>query len=707
MAANSWSNEREILKNVAGVHEVDPMIALIAQMTLLAKHVQTLTQGQVNNPNVNDVSCLPVVGSRYGGEHADDCCPYLSLQINGRLPRTLPRNTEENPRDKKNEQCQAITLRNSKEEVSSPPALVSNNEKMLQKLKGDGKFKKFLNLLRQVHINTALVEVIEEILGYAKFIKDMISKKRKFLDHEEIALSENYSAIVQNKLPPKLKNPGSFTISCKIGNLFFTRSFCDLRASINLMPLSVFEKLGLGDITIRLNDEQIVLNIYKAMKHPNKPEECSMINSLVWEAKGKCLETHPKDPLELALIFYEDQEDLDVVDLKYRRLMNNVPLELGFKGYKAPKPSMEEPPVLELKQLPEHLKYAFLGKSKTLSVIISAILTPLQKDKLLRVLREHKGAIDWTVADIKGISLLFFKNENNELIPTRTLIGIRASGQEIFLLLDGFSGFNQENYTTIKKELLPVVFAFENFRAYLVDTKVIVYTNHAAIRYLMEKKDEKPRLIRWILLLQEFDLEIKDRKGIENQIADHLSRLENGEVVQDKQEINDAFPDEQVLIVNSLPWFAAYENYVTGGILPSDLSNQQRRKFLHDCKSYLWDGPILLRRCGDQLLRRCVPEEEFDSILYHCQSTSYGGHFGSDKTTTKVLQSGFWWPSLFKNAHAFVQRCDRCQRIGNISKRNEMPLNFILEVEIFDVWGISFYRAFHSIFRKPIHYCWY
>ncbi|KAJ9563184.1 hypothetical protein OSB04_008344 [Centaurea solstitialis] len=251
------------------------------------------------------------------------------------------------------------------------------------------------------------------------------------------------------------------------------------------------------------------------------------------------------------------------------------------------------------------------------------------------------------------------------------------------------------NYTTTEKELLAVVFAFERFRSYLIGTKVIVHTDHAAIKYLISKKDAKPRLIRWVLLLQEFDLEIVDRKGTENQVADHLSRIEKP--VEPEGEITDTFPDERILSVEvEMPWFADIANYLACGIKPSDYTPHMYKKFFHDVRHYLWDEPFLFKLGTDQILRRCIPESEVAAILQQCHQAPYGGHFGGQRTAAKVLQSGFYWPTLFKDAHNFTQRCEECQRTGSISQRNEMPLNGILEVELFDVWGIDFMGPFPS-----------
>ena len=127
----------------------------------------------------------------------------------------------------------------------------------------------------------------------------------------------------------------------------------------------------------------------------------------------------------------------------------------------------------------------------------------------------------------------------------------------------------QENYSKTDKEMLAIVFACEIFRPYILGSHVIIHTDHAAIKYLMAKKEAKPRLIRWVLLLQEFDLEIKDKKGCDNVIADLLSRVEKPVVQDEEREIEENFPDEQLfqLSLQSL-WYADIVNFLACGIMP-------------------------------------------------------------------------------------------------------------------------------------------
>ena len=131
----------------------------------------------------------------------------------------------------------------------------------------------------------------------------------------------------------------------------------------------------------------------------------------------------------------------------------------------------------------------------------------------------------------------------------------------------------QENYSTTEKEMLTIVFACEKFRPYILGSHIIIHTDHAAIKYLMAKKEVKPRLIRWVLLLQEFDLEIKDKKGCDNVIADHLSRVEKPTVQEEEKEIVEYFPNEQLFQLSlQSPWYADIVNFLACGIMPPELS---------------------------------------------------------------------------------------------------------------------------------------
>ncbi|GJW83165.1 reverse transcriptase domain-containing protein [Tanacetum coccineum] len=288
----------------------------------------------------------------------------------------------------------------------------------------------------------------------------------------------------------------------------------------------------------------------------------------------------------------------------------------------------------------------------------------------------------------------------------------------------------QLHYTTTEKEMLAVVYALEKFRPYLVLSRTIVYTDHSAIKYLMAKQDAKSRLLRWILLLQEFNLEIRDKKGAENVAADHLSRLENPHKNElEKQNITESFPLESlgryeevkeinvndnvinenenvvedkvlnnvnVLSDNTTPWFADLANYHAGNFVKKGMSSQQKRKFFKDAKHYYWDDPYLFKICADQVIRRCVFGKEAHEILMACHNGPTGGHHSANYTARKVFDSGFFWPTIYKDAINLVKHCDACQRQGKISQRDEMPQNAIQVCEIFDLWGIDFMGPFPS-----------
>ncbi|XP_025687408.2 uncharacterized protein [Arachis hypogaea] len=164
------------------------------------------------------------------------------------------------------------------------------------------------------------------------------------------------------------------------------------------------------------------------------------------------------------------------------------------------------------------------------------------------------------------------------------------------------------------------------------------------------QQDSKPRLIRWVLLLQEFDIEIRDRKGTENQVADHLSRIEPVEGASlPLTEISETFLDEQLFAIQEVPWFADIANYKAVRFIPKEYCRLQSKKLITDAKYYLWDEPYLFKRCADGVIRRCVPKEE---------------------------------------------NCDSCQRSSNLPHSYAMPQQGILEIELFDVWGIDFMGPF-------------
>ena len=164
----------------------------------------------------------------------------------------------------------------------------------------------------------------------------------------------------------------------------------------------------------------------------------------------------------------------------------------------------------------------------------------------------------------------------------------------------------------------------------------MVFTDHSALKYLLTKQDAKARLIIWILLLQEFNLQIKDKKGVENEVADYLSRL----VIAHNSHslpINYDFPKESLMLIEVAPWYAHIANYLVTRKVPSEWKAQDKKHFFAKIHAYYWEEPFLFKYCAYQIIRQCVLEQEQQGILSHCHESACKGHFASHKTTMKVL----------------------------------------------------------------------
>ncbi|XP_049346059.1 uncharacterized protein LOC125810599 [Solanum verrucosum] len=216
----------------------------------------------------------------------------------------------------------------------------------------------------------------------------------------------------------------------------------------------------------------------------------------------------------------------------------------------------------------------------------------------------------------------------------------------------------QKNYTVTEQELFAVVFAFENF-------------------------DPNCLILR--------------QKGDKSQVADHLSRLEEEAILKlgNRAKIN-YVPDKWVLAASYDldPWFAIFANYLAIDLVPSDLSFHQRKIIMHDVKMFFWDDPYLFRICANGIICRYVPEVEMMSILEACHLSPIDGHHSGIQTAHKILQCGYYWPTIHQDAHDFTKSCDHCQREGVNSKRQELPKNSILVIEFFHVWGLDFMGPF-------------
>ncbi|KAK1611628.1 hypothetical protein QYE76_035301 [Lolium multiflorum] len=559
-------------------------------------------------------------------------------------------------------------------------------------------------------------------------VKDLVTEN---VEDGHIIFCEDASNIVSH--PNKPKQASVPMLSVRIGDHCYY-GLCDIGASVSAIPYELYTEIMHEIDSCELEDIDVVIQLanretispigivrdvevlcdckkekiltkfagesyeFNFSKFTKTPYKADLPSNDFKMEQCASIVLVPNNPLQQHLedseseVFRKERDELEEIFLRQPILKHDLPVEdLGTT------PPPKEDPVFDLKPLPDNLKYAHIDDKKIYPVIISSKLSEIEEERLLEILKKHRGAIGYTLDDLKGISPSICQHAINmeddakpvvehqrRLIPKmkevrceetnlvlnwekchfmvnegivlghkisergievdrakveaiekmpypRDVKGIRSVLGHVgfyrrfikdfskiskpltnllqkdvpfvfdddckeafetlkkalttapiveppdwnlpFEIMCDASDFAvgavlgqrvdkklnvihyasktldaaQRNYATTEKELLAVVFACDKFRSYIVDSKVTIHTDHAAIRYLMTKKDAKPRLIRWVLLLQEFDLHIVDRKGADNPVVDNLSRLEN--IAYDPVPVNDSFPNEQLAVI--------------------------------------------------------------------------------------------------------------------------------------------------------------
>ncbi|XP_075076911.1 uncharacterized protein LOC142163514 [Nicotiana tabacum] len=518
-----------------------------------------------------------------------------------------------------------------------------------------------------------------------------------------------------------------------------------------------------NEIKFRVNDEEVTFQASKGMKLPHEYESISVIDVVdeVEDVVEMKMEEQCLGEALAAILVNFDGEDMEgymesVNALEglgsYTYAPEKLSLDLENRATPPAKPSIIEPPQLELKPLPPHLRYKFLGLNDILPVIVSSLLNDVQVEQLLEVLKEHRQDIGWTIADIRGISPRICEhkiqlesetkpsvehqrrlNPSMQEVVKKEIIkgfmddfsvgdsfehclnnlrqvlkrceetnlvlnwkkchfmvdegivlghkiskyGIEVNRAKIEIISKlppptsvkgvrsffGHAGFYRHFIKYFSKIANPMckllekdakfVFdgkglkAFEELKQSGVAIGAMLGQRHNKVLHLvyyasktlngaqMNYTVTEQQLLAIVYAFEKFRAsllgsKVKDRKGTQNQVADHLSRLEEAGRPKGDLEINDAFQDEHILALSSTfaPWYADIANYLVSELIPYGLESYQKKKFLIDCRQYYWEKPFLFCVFADNIIRRCVPEEGIMPMLKACHCSLVGCHHG-------------------------------------------------------------------------------
>nr|GEY53044.1 DNA-directed DNA polymerase [Tanacetum cinerariifolium] len=585
-------------------------------------------------------------------------------------------------------------------------------------------------------------------------IKRLLTNKDKLCELARTPLNEHCSVALPKKLPEKLGDPGKFLIPCDFPIMAECLALADLGASINLMPLSVWNKLSLPDLsstcmTLELADRLISRPVGVAKVVFVKVEYSQEVLGFsdviasgnptpyydpIVSTTSPTLTPFKNNDFLLeevdAFLALEDDPTSPEVDRSYLDSEGDILVLESFLNDDPSLPPINQGkylPEVELKDLPSHLEYIFLEGNDKFQVIIAKHLSVEEKTVLItedfepvvqhqrrvnpkihdviknEVLKLLVAGLIYPVFDSPWVSpvhcvpkkggFIVVENEENELILTRLVTGWHVC-------ID-YQKLNE----AIWKDHFPLPFMDQMLERYSGNQYYCFLDGFSGYFQIpIDLKDQEKTTFTCpygTFAYRRMPFGLCNAPGTFQRFQGEIAPLGYTPPRVHIQKINESVPLETLNLVstrgNSItPWFADFANYHAGNFVVKGMSSQQKNKFFKDVKRYFWDDPFLFKICADQVIRRCVHGHEAIDILKACHYGPTGGHYGLNYTAKKVFNLGFYWPTIYRVAQDLVKNYDVCQCQGKILQRDEMPQNSIQVCEIFDVWGIDFVGPFPS-----------
>ena len=237
----------------------------------------------------------------------------------------------------------------------------------------------------------------------------------------------------------------------------------------------------------------------------------------------------------------------------------------------------------------------------------------------------------------------------------------------------------EKNYTTTEKEALAMVYAVNKFHHYLLGNRFIFYVDHLALQYLVNKPQVSSRLARWLLLFLEFDFKVIYKPGKTHGVADALSRNEEAEPATG---IPDQTTDAQLFSMQP-DWIHPIIDYLQTSTFPPSMTKEARKRLAYRAIPFQLVQGKFYRQGKDSRLRQVISNSQARMILQELHKGNAGGHFSQDITVRKVLDVGYWWPTLYKDTYKYCQTCHECQKTGGLPKSVSTKLITTLLAEPF------------------------